>query len=202
MNNLQKPTDKELVRSFVAGDQQSFEKLRDRYNSTVTKTLNRETGRGGFNKVLSVNFEHTLEDLESETWLKIFKAIRKESLKYNEGMLGGYIVTIAKNTAFSFMAQRIKKRKVDNSCENATFPRHGDIEVDEPAVLPNNNRSPEAEYIDKNIIDDALEKLPKRAIKVLLMRNEGYNKEEISFELGISTSTVSNDLRKIQDLKL
>ena len=117
-------------------------------------------------------------------------------------MLGGLIATIAKNIASDFMTQRINKRKSGNSSDNFAFPRHGDIEVDEPDALPNNDRSPEAETLDEARMVYATSKLSERSQKVLFLKSQGFTKEEISSELGISISTVSNDLRKIQSLEV
>mgnify|MGYP005810920891 FL=1 len=196
------PTDKELVQAFIRGNQKSFEKLKERYQPTIIKILRRETSKGGFYNVLSINFTHTIEDLESETWVKIFKAITRENLTYKDDMLGGLIATIAKNIASDFMTQRINKRKSGNSSDNFAFPRHGDIEVDEPDALPNNDRSPEAETLDEARMVYATSKLSERSQKVLFLKSQGFTKEEISSELGISISTVSNDLRKIQSLEV
>jgi RNA polymerase sigma-70 factor (ECF subfamily) len=171
------PSDEELIKKYLKGDEKSLEVLIKRYLKPIYSFA--------FNFVLN---QQDAEDLTQEIFLKMWRNLKKFKKEKN---FKSWLFTIAKNTCFDFL--RKKRRNLILNAENL------EIVADlTPSLLEKMEKESLLEKLKKEI-----EKLPFKMKEVIdLHYNFGLNFREISEILGEPMNTVkSRHKRAISKLK-
>ncbi len=175
--------DKDLISSYLAGNEKSFERLIDRYTKPIFGFI--------FRLVKDLGIA---EDLTQETFLKVWKNFKKFNQEKN---FRTWIFAIARNTVWDFLR---KKKPI----------LFAELELKEENFLKNN--LVDEKFLPDKIIHDAqaiefleevLKKLslPQQTILWLYFK-EGFTLREISEILGESPNTVkSRYQRALKELK-
>jgi RNA polymerase sigma-70 factor, ECF subfamily len=166
--------DRQLIESFLAGDDASFELLINRYLKMVYNFLYRLTGGDG----------DLANDLTQETFLKAWKNIKQFDL---EKSFKTWIFTIAKNSARDFWKK--KKTLPFKLFENSEGYNKLD-EVAEDRALPDEilARVESAEELERK-----LKLLPKKYETLLLLRyKDDLSLSEIADVLNLPYNTVKS----------
>jgi RNA polymerase sigma-70 factor (ECF subfamily) len=171
------PSDEELIKKYLKGDEKSLEVLIKRYLKPIYSFA--------FNFVLN---QQDAEDLTQEIFLKMWKNLKKFKKEKN---FKSWLFTIAKNTCFDFL--RKKKRSLTLNVENLEI-----IADFTPSLI---------EMIEKeNLMEKLKRKIEELSFKMKqvmdLYYNSGLNFREISEILGEPVNTVkSRHRRAISKLK-
>lgn len=132
-----------------------------------------------------VRCRHTAEDLVQETYLRVARALEQRPVEH----LQPFLYQTAHNVALDHLRHEQVKRRVEAE------------EPDSSAVLnvPTNAASPEATLIDRQklaLFDRVMRDLPERTRQMLVLnRLHGWSYPEIAAHLGVSQSTVYNNIR-------
>ena len=125
-----------------------------------------------------LNANEIVQDVFLKVWLNREQLNPELSFK-------SYVFTIAKNTSFNFMQKAANDRKLREEIFYKSQKWHDPIET--------SIREEEFEQIRTK----AIEELPPKRKRIFKMsREEEKSYEEISMELGISISTVKNQMSK------
>jgi RNA polymerase sigma-70 factor, ECF subfamily len=166
-------SDKQLVESFLAGDDESFEFLVKKYLKPVYNFLYQLTSD-----------KSAIDDLTQETFIKAWKNIKR--FKRNKSFKT-WIFTIAKNTAYDYF----KKKK--------TIPFSNFINEDGNSLLDNiseDNILPQ-ELLEKadaaKIMEEALSKISDQYRLILTMcYKDDLSLQEIAEVLNLPYNTVKS----------
>ena len=161
--------DKDLFDLIAQGDEAAFTAIFHRYNRRL------------FHKITSITKSETeAEEIIQELFLRLWLNRYKLSAIENPG---GWLHTVAAN--LSLDALRKKAR---------TFTYAHSSEEDDPE----DTLQPAAQFELKEVqglITEAIDKLPSSRKKVfMLSRTQGLTRKEIAQQLGVSESTVKNQL--------
>lgn len=175
--------DKELISDFLNGDDKAFELLVQKYLSPL------------YNFIFQfIRDQHVAEDLVQETFIKVWKHIRRFDQKKS---FKTWIFTIAKNTTFDYFK---KKKSIPFSFfvdEEGTDTVEA---IDEDSLLPDEILERGEEILD---LEKALEMIPElyRALLILAYR-EDFSLVEIASILNEPYNTIkSRHQRAIKLLK-
>lgn len=167
MNNT--PLHKSIVIAFSKGDQKAFDLIYERYATGLYKRL-----------LYVLKDPDEAEEILQNVFLKLWST--KENLDADKN-LGVYLFKIAHSSAIDLIRRNIRTQRVQ---ENLWYRDNG-IE-----------HSVEELYLDREewkIIESAIDNLPpQRKIIFTLCKLEGKSYEEVSEQLAISPSTISNQL--------
>lgn len=161
--------DKFLVKELINGNEMAFRKLFDSYRNDLYK----------FSLSMVCSEDHA-EEIVQDVFMKIW--IKRESLN-PEMSFKSYLFTITRNKTIKFLKKAANNRKLREAVfyGKQKFVNSTDLYV----------RELELEALKK----EAMDKLsPKRRIIFEMSRNENKSYEEIADELGISISTVRNQM--------
>jgi len=175
--------DAKLISDFLNGDDAAFEQLVNRYLKPIYNFLYQFT-----------KDRDSLDDLTQETFIKVWKNIRKFDQSKNFRV---WIYAIAKNTAYDFL----KKKK--------TVPFSNFIDEEGNNKLENigeENPLPDEILIkldSEKELDQKLQKLPDNYRILLLMRyKDDFSLREISEILKVPYNTIkSQHIRALASLR-
>ncbi|PKQ44649.1 RNA polymerase sigma factor [Confluentibacter flavum] len=171
MINSNTNTEKLLIRQLTEGNNKAFRKLFDYYRNDLYKF--------SLSMVCSKDYaEEIVQDVFMKVWIK------RESLN-PEMSFKSYVFTITRNKNIKFLKKAANDRKLREEIfyKKQKFANSIDIYVRESEL--------------ESIKQEALDKLSPRRREIFEMsRNENKSYEEIAEELGISISTVRNQMSK------
>lgn len=164
-------SEKLLVKQLIEGNRKAFRKLFDSYSNDLYKF--------SLSMVCSKTYaEEIVQDVFMKVWIK------RESLN-PELSFKSYLFTITRNKSIKFLKKAANNRKLREEIfyKNQKFANSTDIYVRESEL--------------QSLKEEALDKLsPRRRLIFEMSRNENKNYEDIAQELGISISTVRNQMSK------
>lgn len=132
-----------------------------------------------------VGCRHTAEDLAHEAYLRVSQALDARPILN----LQNFLYQTARNLAIDYIRRERLRRGFMNDA----------AEVDTLTAVPSAQPSPETQTMDGQrlaLFDAALSTLPVRARRMLLLNKiQGLGYPEIAAQLGVSESTVYNDIR-------
>ncbi|WP_338357808.1 RNA polymerase sigma-70 factor [Yeosuana marina] len=164
-------TEKLLVKELIKSNEKAFRELFDYYRNDLYKF--------SLSMVCSKNYaEEIVQDVFMKVWIK------RESLN-PEMSFKSYLFTITRNKNIKFLKKAANNRKLREEIfyKKQKFADSTDLYVRESEL--------------ESIKQEALDKLSPRKRKIFEMsRNENKSYEEIAGELGISVSTVRNQMSK------
>lgn len=161
--------DKLLVNELIKGNEKAFRKLFDSYRNDLYKF-----------SLSMVCSEDYAEEIVQDVFMKIW--IKRGSLK-PEMSFKSYLFTITRNKTIKFLKKAANSRKLGEEIfyGKQKFVNSTDLYVRELEL--------------ESLKQKALDKLSPRRRKIFEMsRNENKSYEEIAEELGISISTVRNQM--------
>ena len=168
-------SDKFLVKELINGNEKAFRKLFDSYRNDLYK----------FSLSMVCSEDHA-EEIVQDVFMKIW--IKRGSLN-PEMSFKSYLFTITRNKTIKFLKKAANNRKLREAVfyGKQKFANSTDLYVRELEL--------------ESLKQKALDKLSPRRRKIFEMsRNENKSYEEIADELGISISTVRNQMSTSLDI--
>ncbi len=176
--NVKTIKDRDLVKSFISGNQFAIETLIQRHKDRVYTYI-----------LFIVKNEPLAEDIFQETFIKVIKSLRKG--KYNErGVFVSWVIRIAHNLIIDFFRKSKKMPMYSN-------------DANEETDLFNSHK-----FAEKNIEDDMVENqiaediralvytLPEEQREVVVLRHFGeLSFKEIADQTGVSINTALGRMR-------
>jgi len=172
-----KLTDHELVKSFIGGDQSSFEILIKRHKDKVYTYI-----------LLMVKNEHLAQDIFQETFIKVIKSLKAG--KYQEN--GKFISWVAR-IAHNLIIDHFRKEKQMKMYSNDEY------EMDIFNSSRFSDKTIEENIIHDQIINDVrklVEFLPDEQKEVIVLRHfVGLSFKEIADQTNVSINTALGRMR-------
>ena len=168
-------SDKFLVKELINGNEKAFRKLFDSYRNDLYK----------FSLSMVCSEDHA-EEIVQDVFMKIW--IKRGSLN-PEMSFKSYLFTITRNKTIKFLKKAANNRKLREAVfyGKQKFANSTDLYVRELEL--------------ESLKQKALDKLSPRRRRIFEMsRNENKSYEEIADELGISISTVRNQMSTSLDI--
>lgn len=165
--------DRVLVGLALDGDQQAYNKLMEKYRGALTRHVQKMVRKQG-----------EVEDLVQECFIKAFSALKSYSVDY---AFSTWLYKIATNHTIDFL----RKRKLKTtSIDQPISTKDGEMEFE----LPDTTYRPDKHIVEdqrKSLIQDAIEQLPEKYHRVIVMRHQQEKSyEEIAQELDLPLGTV------------
>ena len=155
---VDKPTDVELIRRFLRGDEKAFEALYDRYRRQLYAFLNNLIGAGA-----------ECDEVFEETWLKVIDQLPRYK---DEGRFGAWLFRVGRNLFYDRLRRSRKER------ENLS------LDVDEPPPVAAPTGYGPGERMELNevekLVNAAVAKLPRELRETFLLRQQGVAFKEIA----------------------
>ncbi len=171
-------SDKELVKSYLSGNQAHAKLLFERYKNYVAQVIRNME-----------NDPEVIQDLLQQTFMRAFDGLKgfqgKSSFKT-------WISKIAINTTRNHRNKRIRRRKYPQVSTDNTDDALGPV-----LVLADESGNPGSDLLDKEIktvINAALEMLSDAHREVVTLWSEGFSYEEIGKITNTSPQTVGSRL--------
>jgi len=181
------PADHLLVKSYINGDESSFEILLKRHKDKVFAFI--------LSKIKNYNLAH---DVFQDTFIKVINSLKKG--KYNEeGKFVPWVMRIAHNLVIDYFRRQTKMRKIAPTDDFNIFD-----------VIGNEDQNIEEKMIENQIHADLkklIDHLPEEQKEVLVMRYyKDLSFKEIAESTGVSINTSLGrmryaiiNLRKLKD---
>jgi RNA polymerase sigma-70 factor (ECF subfamily) len=178
-------TDNDLVKSFHAGDERSFDELVLRYQDMVFRVCYRFLG----------DYEEA-NDCAQETFVKVYRALG--GFRFSSSF-STWLYRVAINTCKNTLSSsRFRKRKETLSLDHGSEPAHSSERIAGSRVIENHRSSPEHLFERKErmeAIQREIEVLPKDQRMVVILRDiEHLSYDEITKITGFADGTVKSKL--------
>jgi len=172
-----------LIKSALAGEQGSYDRLMKKYYNLIQSLVYRMI----FNK-------EDVEDLTQEAFIKAFNSLHKFDREF---AFSTWLYKIATNNCIDYL----RKKKL------TTFSIDKEISSDDDDLrfeIPDEEHKPDKRVMNEQreeIIKQAIDSLPEKYRKVILLRHkEEKDYEEIAEELDIPLGTVKAHLFRAREL--
>jgi len=175
--------DRVLVDAALAGDQQAYQQLVDKYQRALH-----------FHILKLVRNRDVVDDLVQEAFLKAFDCLNSYNRQY---AFSTWIYRIATNHTIDYLR---KKKLSTLSIDEPVQGKDGDMQME----LTDEAASTDREVIEKQrrkMVRDAVEALPEKYRLVVRMRHmQEMSYEEIAEELGLPLGTVKAHIFRAREL--
>jgi RNA polymerase sigma-70 factor (ECF subfamily) len=164
------PSDHELVKTCLSGQDDAFSTLVGRYERLVWSVIYNFTG------------DHPdSNDLSQEVFLRVYRSLHRYNPEYK---FSTWVMRIAANLCINWL----HKKKSDP------------VSVDEIAGVKDNRSNPEEQYLEKermNRIQEAVAMLPiKYRAPIVLFHRQGLSYKDIAEVLNLPETIVKNRLHR------
>ena len=178
-------TDNDLVKSFHAGDERSFDELVLRYQDMVFRVCYRFIG----------DYEEA-NDCAQDTFVKVYKSLG--GFRFSSSF-STWLYRVAINTCKNTLSSaRFRRRKETLSLDPGPNPSHGSERMAGSSAIENHRSSPEHLYERKErkrAIQREIDVLPNDQRMVIVLRDiEHLPYEEITKITGFAPGTVKSKL--------
>ncbi|MBD3382434.1 MAG: sigma-70 family RNA polymerase sigma factor [candidate division Zixibacteria bacterium] len=178
-----KSTDEKLIRSALAGEQQAYQGLLERYQKTVFHIV-----------VRIIRNADDAQDLVQETFMRAFNTL--ESYR-SEFRFSTWLCKIAANCSIDYLRKKkIKAFSMDKPLQT----KNGSMEIE----LEDHSANPEEKLLRKQrlmSIEDAIGELPEKYREVIVYRHhDDKSYEEIAGILGVPIGTVKARIFRAREL--
>ncbi len=175
--------DRELVERALSGNEAAFDQLMQKYQRALYHHIRR-----------IVRDRQELDDLVQESFIKAFGALESYSSQY---AFSTWLYKIATNHAIDFIR---KKKLATMSIDAPVRTREGEVEYE----LPDTTYRPDRHIVEdqrKTIIQSAIDNLPEKYHRVIVMRHQqDKSYEEIARELDLPLGTVKAHIFRAREL--
>lgn len=165
--------DRILVGRALEGDQMAYQELMGKYSGALTRHVQKMVRRQG-----------EVDDLVQECFIKAFSALKSYSVDY---AFSTWLYKIATNHTIDFLR---KKKLQTMSIDRPIQTKDGEVEYE----LPDTSYRPDRHIVEderKTIIQEAIDQLPGKYHRVIVMRHQQEKSyEEIAVELDLPLGTV------------
>ena len=157
----------------LEGDQLAYQELMEKYRGALTRHVQKMVRRQG-----------EVDDLVQECFIKAFSALKSYSTDY---AFSTWLYKIATNHTIDFL----RKKKLNTmSIDKPINTKDGEVEYE----LPDTSYRPDRHIVEdqrKQLIQAAIEQLPEKYHRVIVMRHQQEKSyEEIAMELDLPLGTV------------
>jgi RNA polymerase sigma-70 factor (ECF subfamily) len=181
-------TDNDLVREFIAGNDAAFTQLVTRYKNGLTNYLN----------VMVGDYDIAV-DLSQETFLRVYKNIRKYSHIYQ---FSTWLYRIATNLAIDEM--RYRRRRGQVFYRNIWSNRPGSDGDGPEFEISDARRGPREEVLRKEsgqVLGEAIRSLPEKYRTAFIMKEvQELPYDTIAQVLNCSAGTIKSRLHRAREL--
>lgn len=175
--------DRELVESALRGNEAAFHQLMQKYQRALYHHIRR-----------IVRDRQELDDLVQESFIKAFGALESYSSQY---AFSTWLYKIATNHSIDFLR---KKKLSTLSIDAPVRTREGEVEYE----VPDTTYRPDRHIVEdqrKTIIQSAIDNLPEKYHRVIVMRHQqDKSYEEIARELDLPLGTVKAHIFRAREL--
>lgn len=172
-----------LIRSALAGEQNSYERLMKKYYNLIQSLVYKMI----FNK-------EDVEDLTQEAFIKAFNSLHKFNREF---AFSTWLYKIATNNCIDYLR---KKKLTTFSIDKEISSEDDDLRFE----IPDEEHKPDKRVMNeqrKKIIEQAIDSLPVKYKRVIILRHkEEKDYEEIAEELNIPLGTVKAHLFRAREL--
>ncbi|WP_316831854.1 RNA polymerase sigma-70 factor [Pedobacter aquatilis] len=163
------PNEMDIFQKFTQGDRGAFKQLYDHYNQPISSLISK-----------MVKLPDLAEEIIQEVWVMLWN--EREKMKTVETP-AGYLRRIAVYKAFRYLRDISKNRELMEKIKSHSTDFHNELE----------------EMVDfkdsEKLIQQAVDELPPQRKKIWeLSRKAHMSHEEIANELGLTKSTVNNQI--------
>lgn len=181
--NLSKIEDFELINSALQGNQHAYDKLMNKYYKLVNNLIYR-----------IIYTKEDVEDLTQEAFIKAFNSLDKFDTQF---AFSTWLYKIATNNCIDY----IRKKKLNTFSIDKEFDSGEDEFKFE---IADNDTKPDRNIIEserKKILEKAIDSLPPKYRKVILLRHRDEKEyEEIAKELNLPLGTVKAHIFRGREL--
>ena len=180
---LSREEDADLIERAVAGDQQAFTQLRQKYYPTIAGLIRR-----------MMHNSDDVEDLVQETFVKAFNAIATFNHEY---AFSTWLYRIASNHCIDFLRKkRLKTFSIDQPIE--THDGEMQYEISDSTWLPDTDIHNKEK---SSLLNAAIQELPEKYRVVIELRHgEELDYQEIANKLGLPLGTVKAHLFRAREM--
>ena len=175
--------DRELVELALRGNETAFHQLMQKYQRALYHHIRR-----------IVRDRQELDDLVQESFIKAFGALESYSSQY---AFSTWLYKIATNHSIDFLR---KKKLATLSIDAPVRTREGEVEYE----VPDTTYRPDRHIVEdqrKTIIQSAIDNLPEKYHRVIVMRHQqDKSYEEIARELDLPLGTVKAHIFRAREL--
>lgn len=176
--------DRDLVNKALAGDENAFKALMDKYRKSLTLHIQR----------MVRHRQGEVDDLVQESFIKAFSALNSYSVDY---AFSTWLYKIATNHTIDFLR---KKKLHTYSIDKPRETKDGSLEFELPDVTYRPDRHILADQ-RRQLIQDAIDSLPPKYHRVIVMRHQQEKSyEEIARELDLPLGTVKAHIFRAREL--
>jgi len=175
--------DKKLITAAVAGDQEAYKRLMDKYRGAIANLVTRMIGR-----------RDEVDDLTQEAFIKAFNSLASFN---DEFAFSTWLYKIATNNCIDFLRKR-KLRTISIDTPRSTFDGEQQYEIPDSSHIPD---APLLRSQQAKAIQDAIDSLPEKYRAVIVLRHqEEKSYEEIACELQLPLGTVKAHIFRAREM--
>lgn len=172
-----------VVRAALDGDQTAYKFLMKKYHDAIHNLVYK-----------MIPDKADVEDLTQEAFIKAFNSIRSFNFEF---AFSTWLYKIATNNCIDYLRKKkIRTFSIDKPIET----KDGDIEYE----IPDTTFQPDKDVVfgqKKQILEDAVNSLPEKYMKVIIMRHqEEKSYEEIAVELNMPLGTVKAHIFRAREI--
>ena len=176
--------DRDLVGRALAGDENAFKALMDKYRKSLSLHIQR----------MVRHRQGEVDDLVQESFIKAFSALSSYSVDY---AFSTWLYKIATNHTIDFLR---KKKLQTYSIDKPRETKDGALEFELPDATYRPDRHIVADQRRK-LIQEAIDSLPPKYHRVIVMRHQQEKSyEEIARELDLPLGTVKAHIFRAREL--
>ena len=178
-----KAEDISLINDAIAGKQEAFERLMNKYKQLIFNLIYR-----------MIRNKEDVEDLTQEAFIKAFNSLDKFDRQFS---FSTWLFKIATNNCIDYL----RKKKLNTFSIDKEL---GSEDDDYQFEIPDNERTPDKNLMEderKKILEEAIESLPNKYKSVILLRHrDEQDYEEIAKKLKLPLGTVKAHIFRGREL--
>ncbi|MAT39170.1 MAG: RNA polymerase subunit sigma-24 [Ectothiorhodospiraceae bacterium] len=180
---LSKEEDRKFIAAALAGDQEAYSQIVKKYRNSIYHLI-----------VRMIGYNHEAEDLTQEAFIKAFNSLASFNDEY---AFSTWLYKIATNNCID----HLRKKKLQTFSINKPI---NTLEGETTFEIPDTSYEPDKDIVQSqqsSTIQDAIEKLPDKYRRVIIMRHqEEKSYEEIAEELDLPLGTVKAHIFRAREM--
>ena len=206
-----------LVEQFINGDEKAFKKIVENYEGLIRKIYfsTMENNSYGMHEKMSLGYVSLYEDVKVEVWHGLSLALKNNFIFEHNESLKRLIKVITERRVQDLIDKSYRHRKatyIEKFDDNGKNIKHYNSfeSIDNPNVDTKVTLLSVADKEDESRFDDIFNELSvalsEREIKICslasgnLLNENSPNLQVIAEQLGVSLSTVKNDIKRIKSV--
>jgi len=207
--------ERNLVEQFINGDDIAFQKIVDNYEGLIRKIYfsKMENNSYGMHEKMSLGYVNLYEDAKVEVWHGLSVALKNNFIFEHNESLKRLVKVITERRVQDLIDKSYRNRKatyIEKLDDNGKNIKHYNSfeSIDNPDVDTKVTLIPVADKEDESRFDDIFSEvsvaLSERERKICSLASDNLlnetptNLQMIAEQLGVSLSTVKNDIKRIK----